>query len=144
MSIVKSAKAEWQGNLKEGKGRVALESGNLDSSYGFNTRFGDVKGTNPEELLGAAHASCFSMALSNKLSTEGHPPEYIKTEDKVYLEKVNDAFKVTKIDVNMEASVPGIDEEAFMKLAEDAKQNCPISQALKGTEIVLHAKLERS
>jgi osmotically inducible protein OsmC len=141
MAIVKTAKAEWHGNLKEGKGRVSLESGNLDSSYGFNTRFGDEKGTNPEELLGAAHASCFSMALSNKLSINGNPPEYIRTEDKVHLDKVGEGFKVTKIEVIMEASVPGIDEETFKRIAEDAKVNCPISQALKGTEIVLNAKL---
>lgn len=141
MAIVKSAKAEWNGDLKTGTGKVSTESGNLDSSYGFNTRFGDQKGTNPEELLGAAHASCFSMALSNKLSTAGHVPEYIRTEDKVYLEKVGEGFKVTKIEVNMEASVPGIDEEKFKTLAEDAKQNCPISQALKAVEITLNAKL---
>ena len=144
MAIVKSAKVEWNGDLKSGKGKISLESGVLtDAAYGFNTRFAGEKGTNPEELLGAAHASCFSMALSNKLSTDGHPPEYIRTEDKVHLEKVGEGFKVTKIEVNTEASVPGIDEATFLEAANFAKANCPISLALTGTEIVLNAKFNQ-
>ncbi|MBC7475030.1 MAG: OsmC family protein [Candidatus Sericytochromatia bacterium] len=141
--MVKFANAEWHGNLKDGNGKVSTESGNLDSSYGFNARFAGEKGTNPEELLGAAHASCFSMALANNLSTKGFKPEYVKTEDKVYLEKVGDNFRITKIEVNMEASVPEIDDATFQAMAEDAKQNCPISYALRSTEITLIAKLNK-
>ena len=141
MDIVKSANAEWSGNIKEGKGRIVTESGALDSAYGFNTRFAGEKGTNPEELIGAAHAGCFSMAFANKLSTEGFTVESIKTEAKVHLGKVGDAFKVTKIELSTQATVPSIDNDKFQTIAEDAKINCPISQALKSVEIVFTATL---
>lgn len=141
-AIIKKANAEWTGDLKSGNGRVSTESGKLDSEYGFNIRFEDGKGTNPEELLGAAHSSCFTMAFANKLSQAGFVPDSIKTEDKVYLEKVDGNFKITKIEINTEASVPKIEESKFLEIAEDAKVNCPMGQALKAVNMVLNAKLK--
>lgn len=140
--IIKKANAEWTGDLKTGNGRVSTESGNLDSEYGFNIRFEGAKGTNPEELLGAAHSSCFTMAFANKLSQAGFIPDSIKTEDKVYLEKVDGNFKITKIEINTEASVPKIEESKFQEIAKDAKENCPLGQALKAVDMVLNAKLK--
>ena len=122
---------------------MSTESGLVkDADYNFSRRFENEKGTNPEELLGAAHAACYSMALSNALAGAGHTPVSVKTTDKVHLEKVEGGFAITKIEIQCEAEVPGIDEKTFLKLAEDIKTGCPISKAITGVEFVLQAKLK--
>jgi len=140
---VRKAEAVWEGNLKEGKGKMKLGSGAFEGAYSFASRFEDAMGTNPEELIGAAHAGCFSMALSLFLGNAGYLPERISTVAHVRLDKVGEGFKITKIDLETEAKIPGIDEKKFMEQAEAAKKGCPVSQALAGTEITLKAKLVR-
>jgi len=135
------AEAEWNGNLLEGKGKVSLGSKAFSGSYDWRGRSGEGAGTNPEELLGAAHAGCFSMALSAELSKAGHPPTHIHTTAKVGFEKQGEGFAVTGIHLQTEAQVPGIDDSAFQKFADGAKTNCPISKALASTKITLEAKL---
>ena len=136
-----TAKAEWHGNLREGTGSFAAGSGAFSGNYGFKSRFENGPGTNPEELVGAAHAACFSMALSAGLSKAGKPPVRISTEAKVHLDNVAGGFEITLIELFTEAEVPGIDNTAFQQTAEDAKANCPMSKALKGPKITLSAKL---
>ncbi len=138
---VRSAEAEWKGTLREGAGTMKLGSGAYEGAYSFGSRFEENPGSNPEELLGAAHAGCFSMALSGNLSRAGFTPTRIHTTAKVHIERVNEAFTVTKIELNTEAEVPGIDNAAFQEQAEGAKQNCPISRALNVAEITLNARL---
>ncbi len=141
MAIKRTASAEWQGTGKEGKGTLTTQSGVMTGTpYGFNTRFGDVKGTNPEELIAAAHAGCFSMALAFGLSTAGFTPTRIHTTAAISLEQDNPGFKVTRSDLTLEASVPGITQEKFKEIAEGAKAGCPISKLLKA-EITLDWKL---
>ncbi len=136
------AEAEWKGNLAQGSGRLKVGSGAFDGPYSFKSRFEEGQSaTNPEELIGAAHAGCFAMALTAQLSRAGLTPAWIRTVAKVKLEKVGDAFAITRIDLETEAQIPGIDDAAFQKHALDAKQNCPVSKALAGTEIHLNAKL---
>lgn len=136
------AEAEWKGNLVQGSGRLKVGSGAFDGPYSFKSRFEEGQSaTNPEELIGAAHAGCFTMALTAQLSRAGLTPKRIHTVATVKLEKVGDAFAITRIDLETEAEVPGIDEAAFQKQALDAKQNCPVSKALAGTAIHLNAKL---
>jgi lipoyl-dependent peroxiredoxin len=138
----RKAEAEWKGNLAEGNGTLKVGSGAFEGSYSFKSRFEDGQSaTNPEELLGAAHAGCFTMALAAQLSRERFTPTRIHTEAKVRLEKVGEAFSITRIDLETEAQVPGIDDATFQKHASDAKQNCPLSKALAATEIHLTAKL---
>ncbi len=138
----RKAEAKWEGNLMEGNGRLTLGSGAFDGPYSFKSRFEEGQSaTNPEELIGAAHAGCFTMALTAQLSRAGSPPTRIHTTAQVKLEKVGDAFSITKIDLNTEAEIPGIDDPTFQKYASEAKQNCPVSKALAGTEISLTAKL---
>lgn len=138
----RKAEAKWEGNLMEGNGRLTLGSGAFDGPYSFKSRFEEGQSaTNPEELIGAAHAGCFTMALTAQLSRAGSPPTRIHTTAQVKLEKVGDAFSITKIDLDTEAEIPGLDEPTFQKYASDAKQNCPVSKALAGTEINLTAKL---
>ncbi|MFO8085286.1 MAG: OsmC family protein [Desulfobacterales bacterium] len=137
----RKAEASWEGNIQKGQGNVKLGSGAFEGAYSFKSRFEDGKGTNPEELIGAAHAGCFSMALSLFLGNAGFHPDRIDTEAKVHIEKVGEGFKITKIDLITEGKVQGISEPDFQKHAEDAKKNCPVSQALTGTEITLQAKL---
>ncbi len=138
----RKAEAEWKGNLAEGNGTLKVGSGAFEGSYSFKSRFEDGQSaTNPEELLGAAHAGCFTMALAAQLSRERFTPTRIHTEAKVRLEKVGEAFSITRIDLETEAQVPSIDDAAFQKHASDAKQNCPLSKALAATEIHLTAKL---
>ncbi|MGO2131363.1 MAG: OsmC family protein [Halomonas sp.] len=140
MSIQKTASAQWKGSVKKGKGSVSTESGVLSSQpYGFNTRFEGQAGTNPEELVGAAHASCFSMALSLMLGEAGLEPEQIDTQATVTLEP--DSLTITKVHLVTTAKVPGADQAAFEKAAQDAKDNCPISK-LFTAEITLDATLE--
>ena len=138
---VRKAEAKWEGKIQEGKGSVKLGSGAFEGPYSFKSRFEEGSGTNPEELIGAAHAGCFSMALSLFLEKAGATPERIDTDAKVHIEQVGEGFKITKIELFTEAKVQGMDESEFKKQAEEAKKNCPVSQALAGTEITLQAKL---
>lgn len=139
---IRKAEAEWKGNLAAGSGRLKVGSGAFDGPYSFKSRFEEGQSaTNPEELIGAAHAGCFTMALTAQLSRAGITPTRIHTEAQVKLEKVGEAFSITQIDLETEASIPGIDDATFQKHALDAKQNCPVSKALAGTQIHLHAKL---
>ena len=136
----RTAEAVWKGNLKEGSGSVKTESGAVEGSYSFPSRFESGKGTNPEELLGASHAACFSMALSNALAEAGHAPESVTTTAKVHLD-MQGGPNIKKIDLQTEAKVPGLDEATFQEHAKQAKENCPVSKALKAVEINLDAKL---
>ena len=138
----RKASAVWEGNLKSGKGKMKLGSGAFEGAYSFATRFGEEPGTNPEELVGAAHAGCFSMALSHMLDGAGFKPNKIATAAEVKLEQVEDGFKITQITLNTKASIEGIDRKQFMEYAAKAKENCPVSQALKGVDIKLLAQLE--
>jgi lipoyl-dependent peroxiredoxin len=133
--------AVWQGTLKEGKGRVSTESGAVsDMQYSFSTRFEDGVGTNPEELIGAAHAGCFSMALSGQLGNAGMNPESIETTATVTLEKQEAGFTVTAIHLDVTARVPGADQAAFETAANNAKSGCPISRLLNA-DITMTARL---
>lgn len=140
---VRTANAVWNGSLRDGNGTLKLASGAFEGGYSFGSRFEQDPGTNPEELVGAAHAGCFSMALSAGLGRAGHQPTSIRTSARVHLEKVGDGFKVTTIELDTVGIVPGIDEATFLEHAEAAKLNCPISQLVTGAEIVLSARLER-
>jgi osmotically inducible protein OsmC len=138
----KHASAHWEGNLKQGKGTISTESGALEKNpYGFNTRFEDTPGTNPEELIGAAHAGCFSMAFSMLLGEEGFTPDSVDTKASVTLDKVADGFAVTAVHLVMRAKIPKIDQAAFEAIANKAKAGCPISKLLKA-DITLEATLD--
>ena len=137
----RTASAEWKGNLTQGQGTMKLGSGAYEGPYSFASRFENGKGTNPEELIGAAHAGCFSMALSAGLGKAGFTPTSIRTSAKVHLEKVGEGFGITKIELTTEAQIPGIDAKTFQEHAEGAKKGCPVSKALAGTQITLQAKL---
>ena len=137
----KSASAHWEGSLKEGKGTISTESGALKANpYGFNSRFEDQPGTNPEELIGAAHAGCFSMAFSMLLGEAGYTPSSIDTKAEVTLSKQDDGFAVTAVALTMNATIPGIDQSTFEEIADKAKKGCPISKLLNA-DISLEAKL---
>ncbi len=138
---VRKAEAEWNGDLMSGKGTVKLGSGAFEGPYSFRSRMEDGTGTNPEELIGAAHAGCFSMALSAMLAGAGHPVTSVHTTADVHFDKVEGGFAITRIELNTEGVVPGIDEATFEKFAGDAKAGCPVSKVLAGTEITLNAKL---
>ena len=141
MAITRKAQAQWNGDLKSGKGEMSLGSGAYKGAYSFGTRFENAPGTNPEELIGAAHAGCFSMALSAALGKAGFNPTSIRTSSTVTLDKVGEGFGITNIDLDTEATVPGIDNAKFQEIAKGAKENCPVSKALGGTKIGLNAKL---
>ncbi|QLF93690.1 OsmC family protein [Pseudomonas sp. ABC1] len=137
----KSASAVWSGGLKEGKGTISTESGALqDNPYGFNTRFEDQPGTNPEELIGAAHAGCFTMAISGQLGKAGFTAERLQTRAVVTLDKDDGGFTITKVQLSLEARIPGIDDAQFQRIAADAKTGCPVSRLLNA-EISLDARL---
>jgi osmotically inducible protein OsmC len=138
---IRKANAVWEGGLKDGQGRVSLGSGAFEGRYSFGSRFEEAGGTNPEELIGAAHAGCFSMALSAGLGKAGFSPERVATSAKVHLEKVGEGFKITRIELDNESRVPGIDDATFQEQARKAKEGCPVSQALGGVEITLNARL---
>jgi osmotically inducible protein OsmC len=138
---IRKASAVWEGNLPKGKGTIKFGNGAFEGPYSFGSRFEGAAGTNPEELIAAAHSGCFSMALAHGMSMAGHIPKSVETSAKVHLDKVGEGFQVTKIELHTEVSVPDLSEDAFMKFAESAKEGCPISQLLKGTEITLEAKL---
>lgn len=138
----RTANAVWEGNLREGKGSMHLGSGAFDGQYSFNSRFADGTGTNPEELIGAAHAGCFSMAFSNGLATAGFTPDRVETQAKVHFGQTPAGFVITKIELETDAKVPGIDEKTFQEQAENAKKTCPISRSLSSSiEITLNARL---
>jgi osmotically inducible protein OsmC len=137
----RTSSARWQGNLREGAGTMALGSGAYEGAYSFVSRFEEGTGTNPEELIAAAHAGCFSMALSNILSQAGHTPTSVETTATVHLDRVEGGFGITRIDLSTRGDVPGIDESEFVKHAEAAKANCPVSKALAAVDITLSASL---
>ena len=137
----RNAMAMWEGDLKSGKGSMKLGSGAYEGQYSFASRFENGTGTNPEELIAAAHAGCFTMAFSNGLSQAGHVPTKVETIAKVHLEKSDAGFGISRIDLVTEAVVPGLDETKFQELAEAAKKNCPVSKLLAAAEITLDAKL---
>lgn len=138
----KTASAHWAGNLKQGKGTISTESGALkDNPYGFNTRFENQPGTNPEELIGAAHAGCFSMAFAMLLGEENFTPDSIDTQATVTLEKQSDSFAVTAVHLEMQARIPGIEQSKFDEIADKAKSGCPISKLLNA-KITLDATLK--
>jgi lipoyl-dependent peroxiredoxin len=139
--VVRLAEGEWQGDLKGGKGTVKLGSGAFQGAYSFTSRFESGTGTNPEELIAAAHAGCFSMAFSNGLSQAGFVPARVHTTAKVSLEKGDTGFSITKIELETEGEVPGIDEAKFQAEADKAKKGCPVSKALSAVPITLNAKL---
>jgi osmotically inducible protein OsmC len=127
---IRRAEAVWEGDLKSGKGHVRGASGVVQGAYSFGTRFEEQPGTNPEELIAAAHAGCFSMALSAGLTRAGHQPRKIRTTAKVHLEKVGEGFGITRIELDTEGEIPGIDQATFQDFADKAKAGCPISKAL--------------
>ena len=138
----RTASAVWHGGLKDGRGTISTQSHVLDNTqYSFGTRFENGVGTNPEELIAAAHAGCFTMALSAQLTDAEHAPEELKTEAKVTMEKTDDGPTVTKIHLTTRAKVPGIEKQKFDELAKKAKEGCPISRLLKSAEITLDAQL---
>lgn len=138
----KTASAHWQGDLKHGKGTISTESGALkENPYGFNTRFEGAPGTNPEELIGAAHAGCFSMAFSMLLGEENFTPDSIDTKATVTLEKLSDGFAITAVHLEMQACIPGIDQAKFEEIANKAKNGCPVSKLLNA-DITLDATLQ--
>lgn len=138
---MRKASAIWEGNLREGKGRVRFGGGAFEGHYSYSSRFEEGPGTNPEELIAAAHASCFSMALAADLSKAGYVPKRIATTAQVTIESTPAGSRITHSDLFCEAAVPGITQELFNEKAEGAKKNCPVSQALTGTTISLQAQL---
>jgi osmotically inducible protein OsmC len=137
----RSSSAEWNGNLARGNGTMSLGSGAFEGSYSAASRFESGEGTNPEELIAAAHAGCFSMALALVLSEAGHEPESVKTTAAVHLDKDDGGFTITRSDLETEVSVEGLDDEEFQQHADEAKRTCPVSRALGAIEIGLEAKL---
>jgi lipoyl-dependent peroxiredoxin len=139
---IRSASARWQGTLTEGSGTLRTGKGGYEGNYSFKSRFEEGEGTNPEELIGAAHAGCFSMAFSKQLSDAGFPPRAVDTTAAVHLDKTDAGMTVTRIDLDSVGDVPGIDEGQFQKLAEATKETCPISRLLSpGAQITLAARL---
>jgi osmotically inducible protein OsmC len=143
--IKRIAEANWQGNATDGGGRIGLGSGVFEGAFSLRARVEDAPdSTNPEELIGAGHAGCFTMALANLLSEAGHPPLDLKTTASVRLEQLNEGYAITGIDLETVGDVPDIDPDTFAELAERAKDTCPVSRALAGTEITLEARLASS
>ena len=138
----RNASATWEGGLKGGNGSFSGESGAIGGAYSFGTRFENTPGTNPEELLAAAEAACYSMALSGALERAGTPPETITTDAACTIEKVDAGFKITTMRLRVRARVPGVDSQTFQQAAEDTKKGCPVSQALAGVNITVEATLE--
>src|ERR1700686_2312289 len=140
--MVRKAAAVWKGSLKEGKGTISSDSGVLSNTpYSFSTRFEDAKGTNPEELIAAAHAACFTMAFSAQLGNAGITPQSLETTASLTLEKLDTGFTITKIHLDVTARIPGVDKAVFDKAAADAKAGCPVSKVLKAAEITLTTNL---
>ena len=141
--VIRSASASWSGTVPAGGGRLALGSGAFEGPFTLRARVEEGQpGANPEELIGAGHAGCFTMSLASLLSDEGHPPDDLRTTARVVLEQTETGFTITRIDLETVGSVAGVDEATFVRLAEQAKATCPVSRALAGTEIALTARLE--
>ncbi len=140
MAIVRKSSAIWKGNLRDGSGKMFVGN-HFEGPFTFASRFESGEGTNPEELIGAAHAGCFSMAFSATLEKAGYKPIEIHTEAEVIMEMKEEGPRITKIILNTKAKVEGIDRESFLNLAQHAKDNCPVSVALKGVEVILNAEL---
>ena len=138
---VRESQARWEGNLRDGKGTMRLGSGAFEGQYSFRSRFEEGMGTNPEELIGAAHAGCFSMAFSNMLSEAGHVPKRVETNARVHLERVDGKPTISRIELVTEGDVPGISDAKFQEIAANAKVGCPVSRALAGASITLVARL---
>ncbi len=139
--VVRKAYAVWEGNLKQGQGTISLGTGGLEIPYDFGRRFEEDGGSNPEELIGGAHAGCFSMALAHALGEAGHPPVRVQTSARVHLGESADGFAIPKIELETEADVPGIDDETFQRCAQVAKQGCPVSKVLASAQITMNARL---
>jgi osmotically inducible protein OsmC len=141
---IRKANAEWKGNLKDGTGTISSESGVLKNvAYNFVSRFEQGNETNPEELIGAAHSACFSMAFANNLAKAGFTVNSIKTDAKVHIEKLEAGFTITKIELDTIGDVTGIDEQTFLQYAEQSKKTCPVSRAIIGPTVTLHAHLKK-
>lgn len=138
---IRIGEADWTGDMPHGSGRMRVGSGAFEGTYGFNSRMGDGKGTNPEELIGAAHAGCFSMALAAGLTKAGFPPETIHTTAKVFFDQKNGDWTIHTIELETEAKVPKIAADAFAEMAQQTKKTCPVSKALAGVDIKLNARL---
>jgi osmotically inducible protein OsmC len=130
------AEAHWEGSLQDGQGAMRMASGAYEGPYSFQSRFEEGDGTNPEELIAAAHAGCFSMAFSGDLGRAGHHAELVETNATVHIDKVEDGFAITRIELDTRARVPGIDEDEFQRIAEAAKEGCPVSQALGAVDSI--------
>ena len=142
--VIRKAQASWQGTVPDGGGRIALGSGAFEGPFTLRARVEDVEhATNPEELIGAGHAGCFTMSFANLLSEAGHPPDDLRTTAEVRLEQLDQGFAITRIELHTVGEVPGIGAARFAELAEQAKATCPVSRALAGTEITLEASLAR-
>jgi osmotically inducible protein OsmC len=138
----RTADARWEGSLQEGQGTMRMASGAYEGAYSFQSRFEEGDGTNPEELIAAAHAGCFSMALSGDLGRAGHEPDSVETTATVHIDKVEGGFAIKRIELDTRARVPGLDDDEFQRIAEGAKQNCPVSKALAAVETIeLNAEL---
>ena len=145
MAITRKAEADWNGGIMDGKGTLKLGSGAFEGAYSFQSRFGDdTKATNPEELIAAAEAGCYTMALSGNLGRAGYKPTNIHTTAKVKIEKRGEGFVIPNIDLESIVEVEGISDEEFQRIAEETKKTCPVSQALAGAEISLDAKLKKA
>ena len=138
------AQARWEGSLQNGRGTMRMETGSYEGPYSFQSRFEEGEGTNPEELIAAAHAGCFSMALSGELGRAGHEPESVETTATVHLDKADNGFRISRVELDTKARVPGIEGAEFERLAEAAKEGCPVSQALAALEISVNAELATS
>ena len=138
---IRTAKAQWDGNLQQGRGNMSFGSGAWTGQYSFASRFEEGTGTNPEELIGAAHAGCFSMAFANALAKKGFEPKRVSTTANVHLTKGDAGFSISTVELKTEADVPGIDDAQFQQIANEDKSGCPVSKALAGTNIKLDAKL---
>jgi len=139
---VRRAEARWKGSLQDGSGTMRVGSGAFDGRYSFSSRMEDGAGTNPEELIGAAEAGCFSMAFANALSQAGHKPQEIHTSANVHFDQTDKGWSISRIELTTEGIVPGVDEATFTRIAEEAKKTCPVSRALTGSQINLQATLK--
>jgi lipoyl-dependent peroxiredoxin len=138
---VRTAEAQWNGDLPSGKGNMEFGGGAFSGQFSFGSRFEEGEGTNPEELIAAAHAGCFSMQLSGLLGRAGHVPDSVQTTAKVHVDKDDGGFSITRSELETEASVPGLSDEEFQSVAAEAKETCPVSRALGAIEISLDARL---
>jgi osmotically inducible protein OsmC len=141
-TLVRSADIHWEGDVAHGRGSIATESGKVKADYSFGTRFSSDPGTNPEELLAASHAACFTMALSSALTRAGHPPTSIDTQAQVTLERVDTGYEIPSIALSTIATVPGLQNDEFQRLATQAKETCPLSKALRAVPLTMEAMLK--